>query len=356
MEHHAAECDRCKSEMEFLRAIVSTMHTLPNVEMPTDFLDTLNARIDEEIDGENKEEYIKPIVRVAHNFHHNWKRYVAVAACFALVAVITFNGRQLVDVTDDKDGVISEITLVTDTLSSVSDDESEKVETSKVEETQVLDESKSENNENTSEKSDNALVKQTLTPSKVSDNIAKRNISADNSVVENVPKENDTVASTVSPSVAEPVATQETSVSDESARADVAEMSLDEPTVANARTVSEPAYVNEENSDDVADGYSLARKGGRIAYGRYYKLDKDGNPIEEKEENKAIGSIVISAEDADEALDVIRQYSYDEDGEFYTITSDRLTSMLTILSGQGIDYSNYTPAYDGEVTFKLVIS
>mgnify|MGYP000152214433 CR=1 FL=1 len=78
--------------------------------------------------------------------------------------------------------------------------------------------------------------------------------------------------------------------------------------------------------------------------------------IEAPEENKPIGSIVISAKDADEALSVIRQYSYDEDGEFYTTSSDRLTSMLSVLSVQGIGYSNYTPAYEGEVTFKLVIS
>ena len=115
--------------------------------------------------------------------------------------------------------------------------------------------------------------------------------------------------------------------------------------INNSRTVK----------SSVEDDYSLAG-GAQIAYGRYYKLDKDGNPIEAPEENKPIGSIVISAKDADEALSVIRQYSYDEDGEFYTTSSDRLTSMLSVLSVQGIGYSNYTPAYEGEVTFKLVIS
>ena len=115
--------------------------------------------------------------------------------------------------------------------------------------------------------------------------------------------------------------------------------------INNSRTVK----------SSVEDDYSLAG-GAQIAYGRYYKLDKDGNPIEAPEENKPIGSIVISAKDADEALSVIRQYSYDEDGEFYTTSSDRLTSMLSVLSVQGIGYSNYTPAYEGEVIFKLVIS
>lgn len=115
------------------------------------------------------------------------------------------------------------------------------------------------------------------------------------------------------------------------------------------------SIIQETVKSSVEDDYSLAG-GAQIAYGRYYKLDKDGNPIEAPEENKPIGSIVISAKDADEALSVIRQYSYDEDGEFYTTSSDRLTSMLSVLSVQGIGYSNYTPAYEGEVTFKLVIS
>lgn len=349
MEKHSFECENCKKELDFMRSMMSVLNTLPDIEAPADFMEKLNARIDDEERKKNIKE------RIIRNIRGNWQRYTAAAACFALVAVVTSNGRLLVDKLDGSDGVITETPVVSGDTTPVPTAEA-----------LVLSEQTS-GNEVTEEKTytfSNNTVSEVNTYTDVKSETSK-SVSAPKSNSEKTvtSNKNTTPSSTVTP--ASPIAEKEVDVTvevgevNENSDADtgIALMSEDEPHIANVRSVRPhrmPEVTEAPNTDAIED-YSLA-SGGRIAYGRYYKLDKDGNPIEDKEEKKPIGSIVVAAKDVDEAINVIRQYSYDEDGEFYTTSSDRLTSMLSVLSGQGIDYSNYTPAYEGEVTFKLVIS
>ena len=48
MDKHALECTNCKSELEFMRSIISTAKSLPDINVPVDFMEKLNVRIDEE--------------------------------------------------------------------------------------------------------------------------------------------------------------------------------------------------------------------------------------------------------------------------------------------------------------------
>lgn len=377
MEKHTQECENCKSELEFMRSIISTAKSLPDINVPVDFMEKLNVRIDEE---EKKKARITR--RVMRNVRRNWKQYTAAAACFALVAVVTSNSNMFVNkMNGNDDGVIQEETVVTDsdgntsststTTPVVSQDNTGESQPTVFEETV----------ENTIPENKPSKSTTPLATAKPKTSTSTNSNSMRNSVVANSGKSTSSpivsseVQNSVAPSVSStPVKSDESAVSAEvktetnENTSDVQTYSQDDGiAVANIDVQSDERPVYDESDDnannsravksDVEDGYKLA-KGSRsqIAYGRYYKLDKDGNPIEEPEENKPIGSIVISSKDADEALSVIRQYSYDEDGEFYTTSSDRLTSMLSVLTGQGIGYSNYTPAYEGEVTFKLVIS
>lgn len=375
MDKHALECANCKSELEFMRSIISTAKSLPDINVPVDFMEKLNVRIDEE---EKKKARITR--RVMRNVRRNWKQYTAAAACFALVAVVTANSNMFVDkMNGNDDGVIQEETVVTDSdgNTSVSTTAPVVANQDSAEENQpTVFEETVENTipENKTAKSTSPLA--TAKPqTSTSTNSVKSSVVANNSKSTSAPSVSSTVQNNTETSVAtEPVKTDESqnTVSQETTP-EVNDNSNDIQTYSqndgiaiasiDVQSGDRPVYDGTaDNSDNsrtvkssVEDDYSLA-SGAQIAYGRYYKLDKDGNPIEEPEENKPIGSIVISAKDADEALSVIRQYSYDEDGEFYTTSSDRLTSMLSVLSVQGIGYSNYTPAYEGEVTFKLVIS
>ena len=375
MDKHALECANCKSELEFMRSIISTAKSLPDINVPVDFMEKLNVRIDEE---EKKKARITR--RVMRNVRRNWKQYTAAAACFALVAVVTANSNMFVDkMNGNDDGVIQEETVVTDSdgNTAVSTTAPTVVDQDNTEENQpTVFEETVENTipENKTVKSTSSLT--TAKPqTSTSTNSVKSGVVANNSRSTSAPSVNSTVQNNTETSVTtEPVKTDESQntvsqkttaeVNDNSN--DIQAYSQDDGTaIASIDVQSDDHPVYDGTADNinnsrtvkssVEDDYSLAG-GAQIAYGRYYKLDKDGNPIEEPEENKPIGSIVISAKDADEALSVIRQYSYDEDGEFYTTSSDRLTSMLSVLSVQGIGYSNYTPAYEGEVTFKLVIS
>ncbi len=110
MDKHALECANCKSELEFMRSIISTAKSLPDINVPVDFMEKLNVRIDEE---EKKKARITR--RVMRNVRRNWKQYTAAAACFALVAVVTANSNMFVDkMNGNDDGVIKEETVVTD--------------------------------------------------------------------------------------------------------------------------------------------------------------------------------------------------------------------------------------------------
>ena len=373
MDKHALECANCKSELEFMRSIISTAKSLPDINVPVDFMEKLNVRIDEE---EKKKARITR--RVMRNVRRNWKQYTAAAACFALVAVVTANSNMFVDkMNGNDDGVIQEETVVTDSdgNTAVSTTAPAVAAQDNAEENQPTGFEETVENtipENKTAKSTSSLA--TAKPqTSVSTNSVKSSVVANNSKSTSAPSVSPKVQNNAVPSVsAEPAKSDEGAVSQKTT-AEVADNSNDiqaysqDDGIAIAsidvqsddRSVYDGTDDNINNSrtvkSSVEDDYSLAG-GAQIAYGRYYKLDKDGNPIEAPEENKPIGSIVISAKDADEALSVIRQYSYDEDGEFYTTSSDRLTSMLSVLSVQGIGYSNYTPAYEGEVTFKLVIS
>lgn len=347
MDKHALECANCKSELEFMRSIISTAKSLPDINVPVDFMEKLNVRIDEE---EKKKARITR--RVMRNVRRNWKQYTAAAACFALVAVVTANSNMFVDkMNGNDDGVIQEETVVTDsdgnTAVSTTAPKVDAQDNAEENQPTVFEETV-ENTipENKTAKSTSSLA--TAKPqTSTSTNSIKSSVVANNSRSTSAPSVSPKVQNNAVPSVsAEPAKSEEGAVSQKTT-AEVADNSNDiqaysqddGTTIASIDVQSDDYPVYDGTADNinnsrtvkssVEDDYSLAG-GAQIAYGRYYKLDKDGNPIEDPEENKPIGSIVISAKDADEALSVIRQYSYDEDGEFYTTSSDRLTSMLSV--------------------------
>ena len=48
LEAHALVCGECKRELEFMRSIINTVQSLPEIDPPADFLDKINERIDKE--------------------------------------------------------------------------------------------------------------------------------------------------------------------------------------------------------------------------------------------------------------------------------------------------------------------
>ena len=100
-----------KVNLKFMRSIISTAKSLPDINVPVDFMEKLNVRIDEE---EKKKARITR--RVMRNVRRNWKQYTAAAACFALVAVVNVLTAICSSIRSNgnDDGVIQEETVVTD--------------------------------------------------------------------------------------------------------------------------------------------------------------------------------------------------------------------------------------------------
>lgn len=339
MNEHAAMCEECAAELDFMMSIIETTKSLPKISVPPDFAAKLNARIDAE-----ERKNMTLLRRAALNIRQNRSRYAAVAACFALVAVLTANGTNLIDKMNGADdgGLIIDETVVTNSDDSVPVPSVFNVPEIDVKENNQLDIASVP-----SEKSVRPAVKSAGTNGKskaVSTAVPK---TAD-SVMASAKPQNVVSAATAEPAanVYEPVIDkgEPVGLNNEDVKSMRGEYSL--PTNSPE---SEPTV----QSDNVQGNYSLARSGD-IAHGRYYRLDKDGNPIED-EAPKAVGSIIISSDDADKAMDVILQYSH-ADGDFYMTDSDHLYLMLIELTQMGVDYSNYTPSYQGDITFKLVIS
>ncbi|MBQ3461934.1 MAG: hypothetical protein IJH36_02305, partial [Clostridia bacterium] len=107
------------------------------------------------------------------------------------------------------------------------------------------------------------------------------------------------------------------------------------------------------DASEVKANYSLAEGGEEIAYGRYYTLDRNGNPISSA---SGIGSIKISSEDAELAMEIINRYPHDENGNVYTTDSVNLTRILSKLKSEGVSFTDYTLGDTGEVKFKVIFN
>ncbi len=82
MDEHAASCDTCKQELEFALSLRSALRSLPKLEVPGDFTEKINARID-------SEKKASPVKRVFNHIRMHRGGYSVAAACFVLAAVLT---------------------------------------------------------------------------------------------------------------------------------------------------------------------------------------------------------------------------------------------------------------------------
>lgn len=383
MNAHAAECKSCADELDFMLSIIKTAKSLPKIPSPPDFMDNLNIRIDTE---EKKKRRLS--FRIAANLRRNSKIYTAAAACFALVAVLTANSADLLGrmKPDDNGGVIEQETVVTDSntpsssnisrISSDSSDNPASVTASPFAEPTVpaLEPAK-ETEKNISRKDGYTPVPTTKTVPLAAPAPLKK---AGKTAASAAPKTEPVKAAASKPAVTasaasksdfEPTPLPKTDNSVKSALAEIP--SEDAPNDMPESYEAEPfslamsraSYGSEiaaysdtpetEESIDVEERYSLAEE-GNIAHGQYYRIDKNGNPIKE-EQDKAIGQIKISSDDIDKAMDVVRRYSYSVSGDLYETDSTSLSLMLSSFTENGVLYTNYTPAYTGDIRFRLVI-
>ena len=364
MTLHAAQCEECASELDFLLSIIETTKSLPVIEPPSDFMDRLNVRIDAE---ERKKQQIA--MRILRNMQRNWRQYVAAAACFALVAVITANGKLLLGKIDSEDdGVIIEETVTTgnsDTSAATTPTVSAAPQISDVK----ADEPETADSASSFEEAAVPAVKKASADKKANTQTApKASVSA--ATVKPSAQTAKTSENTASPTVEDSSAVQivnteaaekvsEVATATLSIHTAQAEPKIDYGIAAASITpeVEVSAYSAEADNYTAMSArraYSLADEDNNIALGKYYNTDNgDDN---DDDEPKAIGKLKISSADAQKAINVINQYSFDQDGDLYTTDSANLTLILSSLNREDVSYTDYTMESDGVVKFKVVFN
>lgn len=98
---HAEVCEECRRELEFFNSIMKTVASVPVPEMPVDFIEQVNKKIDDEPE---KKGFI-------YNFSDISKKYAAVAACVAIGLVVGLNKTDIEDKLNGNDdsGVIQSV-------------------------------------------------------------------------------------------------------------------------------------------------------------------------------------------------------------------------------------------------------
>ena len=82
LNSHAEICEKCSEELAFVSNIEKTLHTMPKLEVPDDFMSSLNKKLD-------LEEKIKKSSFDIENrkIFGSWKKYSALTACLLLAVL-----------------------------------------------------------------------------------------------------------------------------------------------------------------------------------------------------------------------------------------------------------------------------
>jgi len=395
MLEHAALCEKCKAELDFFMSMIATAYSLPKIEPPADFMEKLGARLDAE------DKKAVSTSKIIWHVRRNWKQYTAAAACLALVTVITANRTAFLDpyVENDDNGVISEETVPAGNTEAPAKGESN-------------NEVFAQPTPNAPVRADTPQAASTSTPVPFSHTsplaVNSTPVSVRQAASKSTPAPRTSsavpVSSAAQPDAAMPIfqappsteavstpsvetasipsviatptvpAQTDTSTSQpvretvtQTSQAAAAETKKPIST-SNPREDYDIAHINNPDSSvahdiraedvkasidasEVKSNYSLAEGGEEIAYGRYYTLDRNGNPLSSA---SGIGSIKISSEDAELAMEIIDRYPHDENGNVYTTDSVNLTRILSKLKSEGVNFTDYTLGDTGEVKFKVI--
>ena len=360
MTLHTAECESCRSDLDFMLSIINVTKNLPPVKAPDNFISELNKRIDLE---EMKQKRRIAFVRRAFS---DWKRYGAVAACLLIAVVVGFNGKSLVfDMTNRNTGFVIEETTTSVGVDNVSTPEATPI----ISEVPVTS-------------STPETVKSTVTESQKPD---KKTAAA-------VKTTTPTAKPVVSPSIAAKPSNTVNPVSAETSKPEVKEPTVEiktqptptakaEPDVITETPATEAPYtlqrdgyhVSEEEPvavasaqatpvNDIAKGYSVASTKEQLALGVYTPIDRNGNPTDYDvntggviADSPTVDSILVSSEDEAVVRDLISRYITGNYGMYYMSTEDKLNKFFEELDKAGISYEKFLHSSTNKISFKLVI-
>ena len=399
MSEHAAQCETCRRELEFMRSIIDAVQTLPEMKVPDDFLENLNKRIDAEV---------KPVNRtgIAGHIKYNWQKYSAFAACLVLVAVIGANYNTLLDsMNDSDDGVVSTVT----TMSSPApgSDSSNTIESAvspapvNDSETALSDSANNAdsranitgNTSGASSRSERTSRSKENTNSgrySASSNTGNSSTAGAKSVTpytgytspQITPAETD--PQTVNESAADSASTADAAVTAEST-ADISPETKTLPRSTYVESNSTPVSDTSEDASAAGDeanpyainpaadtsGYAVAPASGaeegysgggssrtRNSGGSSIGTDIYSGEAEDNDLGYVLNPnnmIVVKGEDFATAFDIICRYASDSYSNYFMVTSDDIYNMLAALDEAGVRYHENISADNDKITFRISI-
>lgn len=332
LDAHTKECSECNDDLLFALSIKNTLRTLPKMEVPDNFLVSLNERLDKEIISPKRKNYLGL-----------WKKYSALAACLLLAVMLR------VDVWD---------------MSKIPTEESiviEMVEPAKTEESSVPEE---------------------IIPEEVVEEVAEEQITEQAAEpVAEVKKEEAPVRvqSYEAPKEPEPVVDKyEEEQTQYIPPAEVIVM----PTVAL------PAYMDSRDNivivpeesqqvrfedyeivvtDEFLEAFSLAEMPSNnvivaspAAMNSVQTLSFDMTAACEVPEGNygaGSGSLFVSASDEEKVQNILNKYSIGAEDKTFMLSSSNYNSFITELENEGISYQDYMiNTAKTNVAFTLILS
>lgn len=332
-EKHMESCKKCKEEYELAVSVKLAMSSMPKITPPADFSEMLNKRLDSEI---SKPVKIRPSV---------YRKYSAVAACVALVAVLGIDSAKL---TDDA------FYVPFDTLpvSSVPENYINHVPESSLQEdvVAVIPSTSAENVQidPIQKASTNKLLPEKVAVPESDYNVQKNktviysteNKSEDSVYIQNDipkymdPRENVVLASTVEKEYQiKAVKPEDVPVKQRDLQAEFA--LLENPKTGNI--IATPATL-------------ASLEGVQIQ-----EIKSNGTGAHEY--GVGSGSIFISSEDQNTVNELLNKYQSQEDHSVYYFTGENFDSFTNELEDNGINYEKRLISQDGSnVAFKVVAS
>lgn len=393
LEAHALVCGECKRELEFMRSIINTVQSLPEIDPPADFLDKINERID-------KEERLS--VRICRKAVPYVRRYGALAACLAIGIAIGTNGQTLVSkMHNDSDGIIES----TQTQYTESPSGSGSVAETPLGEKAVQEETVAAQNDfiapsapvqnstgqSMQASSSNASSSAASSSHKTADQVLRENQQTQSSghSSNNNSSSSSGQSRTASPSNASSgsAAASPASTSGQGSQPSAAYQPSSQPMTAQsndntAAVESAPqeqpveaeasSSEQEPNSAGSVDVYSYIAPSDP----EYYDIPASeyGRASQQSDENQAAGydmmyegasfayssplvsSIVINQSDEARVKELVDVFITGTYGDFYMITSDDMALLLKQMDNEGIYYKDMMNDSGSRITFRIIVT
>ncbi len=353
---HMDQCSACREMLEFSKAIRTELKKIELPDPPSDFVERVNLRINENADISFKKQ----------NFARFFNRRTiqSVAACFLLAVFLGWGG-EFIENFNNKEENFEKVpyqTIINGDKTKISSDNNTRIMPLKETQTPApLKNPKENNNEKKEEKSkQKATSKPVETIGFVEDNIEKQPAQTEEIKQEKEdilinPEENDENESEVSYNlqIARMIEGQEVggnAFDEENIAPYNAEEKKEEPDEEGLVSEPEPTEDKEGNNNTEElykiTAYSPETSGGGSSGGGSSVI------LTEKEPKPADGKLLISANKLNDAKNVALSYGSLEN-EVYGMSSEKFAEFLTKLDELGIEY-NLDFEKDAAVRFMIV--